>query len=209
MKQSIFSFVALAIAIASLVFSFMHKAPKIGYAETSVLLSEFSEAIKARKQFEVAQKEWDKNLKLINDSMMVAMNHIKSDFDKASPKEKEALDQNLKKWNANLNRYSQAVKKQSEEKEAELMTPVISNMNTYLKVWGEQHGYDMIFGTLSGGNILQANLAFNVTSKFLQDLNEHYKDLPVSEANKVTTPAPMTKPLPISKDSAEILGNGK
>lgn len=40
----------------------IHKAPKIGYAETSILMNEFKEAIQARKTFDNAKSEWEKNL---------------------------------------------------------------------------------------------------------------------------------------------------
>lgn len=177
MKQNVFGVVAFLISLMVAGLWFWKQAPSIGYAETGVIMSEFTEAIKARKEFEGAQKEWDKNLKRINDSLLATMNRMKQEYEKASPKERAAMSQNLEKWNADLQRYSGAIKRMSEEKEKELMTPVLSKLNGFMKTWGRENGYDMIFGTMNGGNILQAGERFNVTRDLLKDLNESYRDL--------------------------------
>ena len=178
MKQIGLVLVAIVLALGSIGLQFWKKPPKIGYAETSVLLSEFSEAIQARKEFEAAQKEWDKNLKILNDSLMAGMETMKRDFDKASQAQKEAMKTTFQKRNDDLQRYTNAIKKKSMEKEKELMEPVIKKVNSYLDLWGKQHHYDLILGTMSGGNILQANANMNVTSEVLKDLNQMYHDLP-------------------------------
>lgn len=182
MKQNLISILALAVAVGTAGLGIFMRPAKIGYAETSVLLSEFSEAVKARQEFERAQEEWDKNIKNINDSLLAAMERLKTSYEKAKPREKEALSRDLNRWNADLNRYTQATRKMAEEKERALMAPVLDKMNRYMKSWGEKRGYDLIFGTTSGGNILQADAAYNVTSLLLKDLNVHYSNLPPSTA---------------------------
>jgi outer membrane protein len=171
---------AIVISIGSSVVTWMNRPPKIAYAETSVLLSQFSEAIQAKKQFEEAQKEWDKNLKQINDSLISAMNRMKAGYDKASAKEREDMQGVLSQRNSDLQRYTNAVKKMSEEKEKALMEPVIGKVNAFLDTWGKQHGYDLILGALTGGNILQANSNLNVTARIVHDINLYYGETPAS-----------------------------
>lgn len=201
MKHMILTAFSLAVATAALAVSYLKKDVRIGYAETSVLITNFNQAISARKKFEEAQKEWDKNLKLINDSLMAAMEDLKHNYEKAPKPRQETMRRNLDKWNSDLNRYSGAVKQMSKEREKELMDPVLSSLNAYLKQWGEKRGYDMIFGTMTGGNILHARSAHNVTSTFLADLNEHYKDLPSAAA-----PASAATPSAVSAESKKDSG---
>lgn len=181
MKNQIIALVALAAAAGAIVLHFVQKPPKVGYAETAVLMSEFSEAIKAKKEFEAAQKEWDANLKALNDSLMATMDRMKAEYDKSPAATKDSLRNLLQKRNDDLQRYTNAVKQKAVEKEKELMDPVIRKINSHLDVWGKQHGYDLILGTMSGGNILQANPVFNVTAKVLKDLNETYRDRPAAD----------------------------
>jgi outer membrane protein len=174
----------LALGACALGLHMANRPPKIAYAETATLMTEFSEAIKARKQFEDQSREWNGNIKTLNDSLNAAMDKLKMEYEKASPARKEELRTLLQKRNEDLQRYTNAVKKMSDEKEKELMGPVIQKMNAYMKTWGKQHGYSLILGTTNGGNILQADARLDVTAALLQELNEHYKDLPLADTAK-------------------------
>lgn len=165
----------------------LDRPPKIAYAETSALMSQFNVAIKARKQFEDLSRDWDKNIQILNDSLNSAMERLKQEYEKATPGKKDELRAMLQKRNDDLQKYSNAVKKMSEAKEKELMGPVISQMNGFMKTWGRQHGYAFIFGTTSGGNILQADADLDVTAQLLKDMNEYYRDLPVTDTVKAAT----------------------
>jgi outer membrane protein len=189
MKTTVLSTVSLALAAIAFAWNIIHKAPQIGYAETTVLMTEFTEAIQARKQFEEAQKEWDKNLKMLNDSLMSGVARMKAGYDKASKAQQDSMRTGLQKRNDDLQRYTNAVKQKSEEKERELMDPVVKKINSFLDLWGKQHGYDIIFGTMQGGNVLQANQRMNVTAMVLKDLNDHYKDLPAAKPDTDTSKA--------------------
>lgn len=192
MKNTAFTMLAFALAAAALAWNLTHKAPKIAYAETSVILAEFSEAIQARKEFDAAQKTWNENLKGLNDSLSAAMEKAKAAFDQAKPAQKDSMQKALNQRNAELQNYANTVKQQAAEKDKELMDPVIKKVNGFLDLWGKQHGYDMIFGTMTGGNVLQANPALNVTAAVLKDLNAQYKNAPAE--------TPAEKPAP--RDSA-------
>ncbi len=176
--RNAFLILILAVAISGLglALDLKRTSKKIGYAETTILLSEFTEAIEARKKFEDSQKEWDKNLKTLNDSLMAAMSRMKSNYETAKQPEREKMRSDFQQRNDDLQRYTNAVKKMSEEKEKSLMEPVVKKMNSFLEVWGRDHGYDMIFGTMNGGNILQANSSMNLTRIILADLNAQYKN---------------------------------
>lgn len=182
MKNQMVGVVALIGVLALGGWNYFHRPAKIGYVETSVVLEQFTEAINARNQFEKAQKDWDKNLKTLNDSLMAGMNQMKVDFNKASKEGKQAISASFEKKQADYQRYTEVVKKMSQEKEQELMLPVIKKVNSFLDIWGKQHGYDLVLGTTTAGNILQANPNLNLTARILKDLNEQYKNLPGVES---------------------------
>gem|GEM_PF-2884558 len=176
MKNNVFGILALLVACATAVIGIWTRPAKVGYAETSVLLTSFNEAVAARKEFEKSQKEWDKNLKTLNDSLLASMETMKKSYETAGKAGRDSMRSALKEKNDDLQRYTNAVKKLSTDREKELMEPVIKKMNSFLAVWGKAHGYDLILGTLTGGNILQANENINLTSRILADLNEEYRD---------------------------------
>lgn len=192
-NSAIPSLLGLVAGIASIVLHYVDGKPKIAYAETSIILTQFTEAAKAREKFGEYSKEWERQKKVINDSLTAAMNRIKSGYESAGKDEKAKLRADLEKWNSDLVRYSQAVSKMSEEKDKELMEPVIGKVNTYLKEWGEEKNYTFIFGTLQGGNLLQADEAHNITTKFLADLNDHYRSAPLTQPDSVTVSSKRTE----------------
>jgi outer membrane protein len=186
--------IGFALGACALGLHLSNRPPKMAYAETATLMTEFSEAIKAKKQFEAQSQEWDKNIKTLNDSLNAAMERLKSEYEKSSNVQKNELRALLQKRNEDLQRYTTAVKKMSEEKERELMGPVIQEMNAYMKTWGKQHGYAFILGATSGGNILQADPRLDVTTILLSDLNEHFRDLPTAEMPKAVELDTVKKP---------------
>ena len=178
---------SLALGTTAVGLHFLDRPPKIAYAETSALMSQFNVAIKARKQFEELSRDWDKNIQALNDSLNSAMERLKQEYEKASAGKKDELRAMLQKRNDDLQKYTNAVKKMSEAKEKELMGPVLSQMNGFMKTWGRQHGYAFIFGTTGGGNILQADADLDVTAELLKDMNEYYRDLPATDTAKAVT----------------------
>ncbi|MCD6023790.1 MAG: hypothetical protein K0Q91_706 [Fibrobacteria bacterium] len=178
MKPWILPALSLAVALAALTLSWTHRGPRIAYAETSALVTEFEGSLKARKEFEALQQEWDKNLDLLNDSLLAAASRMKAGYDKAPAAERARMRADLEARNQEMQRYANAVRKMSQEKQEALMEPVLKKVNSYLDLWGREHGYDLVLGTTNGGNILQADTRLNVTRRVLDEMNAHYRDLP-------------------------------
>lgn len=187
MKNNTFGILALIVAVTTACFGYWKRPAKIGYAETSEILSKFNEAVDARRLYLESQKEWDRNLKILNDSLTAAMDVMKQRYDKATQTEKEHLRDNLRKRNEDLQRYTNAVKQLAQDRERALMDPVIKKVNSFLSDWGNEHGYDLIFGTMSGGNILHASKVMNVTVDVLNGINEHYRNLPTRGKDSAET----------------------
>lgn len=149
--------------------------PRIAYVESGKMIANFSEAIKARNLFEEEKGQWEKDLKVIEDSLNTALGNLKSQYEKSGGEKKKQLAASLEKWNTDYARYARIIEQKKITREQELMQPAIDKINKYMEVWGHDHHYDVIFGTMAGGNIIQANKKLDVTMEALHDLNEHYK----------------------------------
>lgn len=150
--------------------------PKIGYVDTTKLVTGFIETQRAQKAFAMFQKEWEENLKRLTDSATVAKMRMKLTYDTASIARKNALQDTAFERNQELQNYFNDVKKISTDKEKELMDPVVAKIDSFTEVWGKQHGYTLILGTTPQGNILQADSSLNVTNRLLLDLNAHFSE---------------------------------
>jgi len=146
---------------------------KIGYVETSKLMAGFSVAQNAREEFVTKQKEWDHHYKLLQESLAEANELMKAQYDSVSKAGKAALRDTIRKRNLAVQQYSEQVKSLAVEEEKQLMTPVIVDVQDFMTMWGKQHGYSLILGTIPG-NILHADSSLNLTAQVLADLNARY-----------------------------------
>jgi outer membrane protein len=78
----------------------------------------------------------------------------------------EKQDAIKKKQNDYVN-YSKAINEKAAELEKELLEPVFTELNNKITDFGKAKGYEIIFGTLAGGNILYGNSATDLTEEFL------------------------------------------
>ena len=51
---------------------------------------------------------------------------------------------------------------------------VINDINDYVKEYGKEHGYPIIFGAGGNGNIMYAEDNADLTAEILIGLNKHY-----------------------------------
>ena len=59
------------------------------------------------------------------------------------------------------------------------MQPVYGELNSFIRDYGKEHGYDMIWGATSSGNIVYAREAVNLTEDVLKYIeNKREKDTP-------------------------------
>ena len=148
--------------------------PKVAYVESAKLVDGFTETVKARKVVDEKKAAWEQELKQLEDSLGATVEKMKTAYEQAGPTRRKELDEELKKRNGDLARYGEAVQQKAAQAEQQVMGEVVNKIDAFLAVWGEQHGYDLIMGTMAGGNIVYADKRMDVTVEVLGDLNEHY-----------------------------------
>lgn len=149
--------------------------PKIGIVDNVSLLANFSEAIAANKQYEEEKKQWEANIAILEDSIKTAVDVLSKEYEKASKERKKELEQKLQECNARYTQYTKNIERLYYTRREEIMGPVVTRVNDFVKQWAETHGYDVIYGTGEGGVILSVTPSLNITSKVAKDLNELYK----------------------------------
>ncbi|MBL1214651.1 MAG: OmpH family outer membrane protein [Ignavibacteriae bacterium] len=160
--------VALVIIYAAIVgtLNFIN-APKVGYIDSSILMEKFPSAITARAELNTKAEEWQANTKTLEDELNMMNKEILEESPKWNKKTMAAKQDEFKKKQMEYARYSKAIQKKAAELENELFQPVFTELNNKIKEFGDNQGYEIIFGTLTGGNILFAEEGSNLTDDFL------------------------------------------
>lgn len=141
--------------------------PRIGYVNSAILLEKYPGAIAARDSLNAQLEKWNRNVKTLEEELNALNREMIARADKWDTKTLKEKKKALEKKQQDYLRYSRAVQEKAVKLEQELMQPVYDEINAYMKDFGKTYGYDMIFGTLAGGNILYAREAVDLTDDFL------------------------------------------
>lgn len=128
-------------------------------------------AIEAKEKIDLEQEEWKNNILTLE----TELNQLNSDFIEngknwsASTVEKK--QQELEKKQQDYFRYRQAIEEKVAKRENEIMQPIFDQLNSDIKTYGKKKRYDIILGTISGGNILYSKQKLDITEDFLAYAN--------------------------------------
>jgi outer membrane protein len=166
--------VVVGASIACNVFLFLTR-PHIAYVRSYDLIEKFEGTQAARAKFE--QKK---------SAMLANVDSLKAMFEKEriayvsnlvnmTMAQRAAREEYLGQQQNQIIQYSNAVEDQLTQEDKDMMTPVLSQINTYVKEYAETKGIDMILGTTLSGSLLYGKSPMDVTDDILSNLNAKYK----------------------------------
>ena len=159
--------IVIALYTASMsTFSFF-RTQKVGYINNSVLMEKYPGALKAREQLNKKADEWKKNIQSLESELAQLNDEILQNAGKWKRETLEEKQDSMKHKQVEYSRYSHAISEKATQTESELFQPVYTELNTKISDFGKEKGYDIILGTVSGGSILYAQDATDLTNKFL------------------------------------------
>jgi outer membrane protein len=129
----------------------------------------------------IAKAEFDKKTQSIKsnvDSLLSGWQKELKEYERERPalsaKELQFKQELLSNRQQQINSYQQGVQKQIQEEDKKITQTVINNINDYVKEYGKEHGYKIIFGASGGGNIMYADEGTDLTQDVLKGLNAEY-----------------------------------
>lgn len=164
---------ALLLSVLSLGFSMYHHIgePQIAFVESNVLMNKYVKAQANREKLDKRIQGWESNLKTLQKELQKLNREMVKEAGSWSENTKSQKMAAIKEKREEYMKYNQAVNEKAKKLEKELMQPVYNSINAQMKTFGKERGYDIVFGTVSGGNILYGEDAVNVTNDFLEFIN--------------------------------------
>lgn len=137
-----------------------------GYNRTKIVKAGFEEKAKTlNSNVDSLMTDWQKELKL----------YEKERFS-MTEKELELKQQILSNKQLQLNNYQQAIQKQIAEEDKKATQTVLNDINDFVKQFGEEKGYRMIFGANGGGNIMYGSEVSDLTNEMIKGLNAQFEN---------------------------------
>lgn len=166
------SLLAIILSVVSIYFS--RTSSELVYVDVNKLIEGY-------KRTKVAKAEFDKKaatMKTNIDSLVAGWQKELQAYEKEraslSPKELQLKQELLGNKQQQINGYQEAVQKQIQEEDKKVTQTVINDINDYVKEYGKNKGYKIIFGASGGGNIMYAEESTDLTAEILKGLNAEY-----------------------------------
>ena len=149
---------------------------KIAYVDSNQLINNYQGMIDARQDFQLKAGQWKANIDTL---FAEVQNEIKT-YEKESvgmtKKERELALKLIDSKKQNFQQYQQAIEQKAQAEDEKMTNAVISEINGFIKSYGEEHGYQIIFGANESGNIVYANKSINLTEEVTEALNKLYNE---------------------------------
>jgi len=170
-KLFLITITALCLINLLLFFFFKPSATKVVYIDTTILMTKYKKIIDVKQKLNDESAEWQTNIQTL-EKELTELNTQMVEQGASWSKDKLAETQKkIEKKQEDYYRYRRAIEEKTSKREQELLQPVIDEINIMIEDYGKAKHYDMILGTLSGGNVLYGNKSCDVTDEFLDYAN--------------------------------------
>ena len=112
--------------------------------------------------------EWKKNIQTLEEELTKLNKEMLENGSRWSKQELQSKEDFMKQKQKDYNKYVRAIQEKANQTEGDLLKPVYSEINSKIEAFGKDKGYDIILGTISGGNILYAHKSKDLTDEFIE-----------------------------------------
>ena len=193
--------IALAVIAAAPAAAHAQGTLKFAYIDSRAILQAAPGRAEAEAQFQKEMQTYQSQVQKMGDSLntMVAA-YTKSELT-LSPAAKESRQKTIRDKEAAYQQRVQGLQEQAQQRQGELMGPIMQQINTAISEVRAAEGYSFIFDVgAQGGVVVAADTTLNITDKVLTRLRTVAARPAVSSSVPVPAAgAPMTTPAGIAK----------
>lgn len=150
------------------------KSDKSAYIDINVLLSEYKGMIDVQKEIELKTKKMDANIDTLIQDWENELRMYEKERTLMTKKEQQLKEELLRNKQQQINNYREVVKQQATAEDNKLRQNVIDEINQYIEEYGEELGYEYIYGASGSGNILYASKKKDITQIIIDNLNKKF-----------------------------------
>lgn len=171
-KTNIILSVAVLLLSTMVIFQWVAapKPVKLGYIDIQAVFNEFNLKKELEKDLLTTKSRHDRVLDSLANSLQLLASKLEL---KENPAKEEIADFERKR------QVFVAQKQQFEEQHRQLTEQydqqIITQLNQYVKQYGQENGYSYIFGNDGNGTLMYAPEAENITGEVVQYLNNQYE----------------------------------
>jgi outer membrane protein len=148
---------------------------KMVYVDSAKLVNGYKGMQDAKKAYQQKAGQWKANVDTLTSELQGSIMKYEKEVGKMTAKEKALTQELLRSKQKQLAEFQQAMSTKAQQEDGQMTTQVITQINAYLKKYGKQKGYRIIFAATDYGNIAYAEDDMDITEEVLVGLNEEYQ----------------------------------
>jgi outer membrane protein len=172
-----------AVAVAGLVIGILNllrpAGPRIAFVRTREMVYQYSGMQEAQNRYKSKQAGWEHEIDSLETEFRLRVDTLRISAALLRPEQLEARKRELALQRSSLDERRNDLESQASKEDMELTQGVLSQVNSFIEGYGKDHGYDIIVGTTTTGNVLYGADALDVTEDVLNQLNKRH----VAKAN--------------------------
>jgi len=171
------------------------QAPKFGYVNSAKILADAPGRAEAEAQFNTEVKAYQAQLQRMSDSLQM----LAANFDKEAPKldsvTRETRASSIRTKEADYQKRAQTLDQQMQTRQAELVRPLMEQLQKIIEQVRAEDNYAMIFDVGSQTSIIvAADKNLDITDKVMARLKAAPKPAAAPARGLTTKPAGVTRP---------------
>lgn len=162
------------VGIAILVSLQLKTNDSIVYVDAIKLMNGYTGMKQARLEYEAKANVWKANVDSLKTELQQKIKEYEMKQVSLSLKEKQLTEELLQAKQGQFMNYQQVISEKIQKEDQELTTKVLTRVNDYIKMYGEEKGYDIIMAATQYGNIVYSDKGKDITENVLEGLNKDY-----------------------------------
>jgi len=174
--------------------------PKIGYINSQTILAQAPGRAEAEAQFEREMTSFRQTVQKMGDSLNLLIANYNKEEVSLSPAAKETRQKAIRAKEEEYSTKTRQLEQQAQQRQMELVEPIMKQINAIITELRRQEGYAMIFDAGSNaGVVVAADSSLNLTDKVLTRLKAAGPARPAApSAARPTAPAARPAGAPVS-----------
>lgn len=162
------------LGLAGVVTWFVLKDRKLVYVDSIKLINSYKGMTEARNAYQQKALTWKANVDTLAKELEARIAKYKKEATSMTAREKKLEEEILTSKQKQLRDYENALAQKAKDEDAEMSRAILVEINSYLKKYGENKGYDIILAATDYGNIAYAKPGLDITDDVIEGLNGQY-----------------------------------
>jgi len=149
--------------------------PQFAFVNNTVIMNEYLGMIDSKKEYEKKAKIWQNNIDTLTYAVQQAIQEYEVKTVSGTAKEKQLAQELIGTKKQQMIHYQKAIQQKAQQEELQISQKPIEEINRFIKEYGKNNNYKIIFGANNSGNIVYADETMDITKEVLDGLNKNYK----------------------------------